>query len=488
MKKIIYVMLGIMAIVVIACQNDPIFPDPGFEIGDQRVEVRRDTADAYTIKTKMNVPNGVKSIELLEATNFSVINTIHNYDGQKYFDFSYPVDLRSFDQDTVLNYIIKVTDKDLRSFNQGIRISVKRKSYPEIKLVGGTNLAVVAPSYYVKGLVSCGLNTISSIKIAFEGTEQYSYTPPTPVKELPLKKIVLLGNLLPNRDYHITIIIKDDKGQESTTTITVRKGSELKKPRRIVYRNYNNTIVNMDLTYDQTTGNMTRLDYIFTNGSGTTYRHDFTYNSLNMVSKMVYTNITSAGTISDLRVFYNYVAGTKKVFNIENQRVTYSSGTATEYAKTIEYKTFTYNANNAVQSFVKAQTVSQIYYSDPFGLGEQIFGEYWQSTSYQVSLDKNRQHRVDYDPILIPTFIEGFPPFAEGNSVLFPIFNDLLWSKYVMTSTVHTSLLYTSTLTYLDEPTYTYETDNEGTLTSITKIYKGGNAKGKTETYTFIYD
>lgn len=487
MKKIIYTIgLGVLAMFLLhACQQDPVFPDPGFEIGDQRVEVRRDTADYYKIKMKMNVPNGVKVIEILNATNFKLIDQVHSYDGQKSFDFIYQIDLRSFDKDTVLNYIVKVTDNDMRSFNQGIRISVRRKSFPEIFLVGGTNLAVAAPSYYVKGLVSCGLNNISSIKILYEGKEQYSFTATTAIKEMPLKKIVLLGNMQPGVNYKIDIIISDDKGQQSTTTITVRKGGEIKKPRRIIYRRIDSSIINMDFTYNPA-GNITALDYVF--ASGTIYRHEFQYNALNMVEKLTYLYYNLGVFTTKMEVFYNYVPGTKQLSTIEKKTTSYASGVVTEYPKTVDYKNFVYGANNTVTSFFKTQMVNNIRYSDPFGLGEQVFGEYWQTMSYQVTDGLRRQHRSEYDPILMPTYIEGFPPFAEGGGSLLPIFNDFLWSKYVMISTVNTSPLYTST--YLEQPSYTYETDNEGILSSITKTFKGGQSGtlGKSETYTFIYD
>lgn len=171
--------VGILGMIFFqACQNDPVFPDPGFEIGDQRVEVRRDTADFYNINIDMNVPNGVELIELLNAVDFNVEDEIHDYDGKRKFNFNYSIDLRSFEEDTVLNYIIKVTDKDKRSFNQGIRIQVRRKSFPEILLVGGTDLAVAAPAYVVKGIVSTGLNAIQSVQILYEGNEQFYYEPP----------------------------------------------------------------------------------------------------------------------------------------------------------------------------------------------------------------------------------------------------------------------------------------------------------------------
>lgn len=76
-KTITYtIILGLSFLLLLqSCQEDPSFPDPGFEIGDQRVEVRRDTADYYDIKMKMDVPNQVKEILLLDALDYSLLET-----------------------------------------------------------------------------------------------------------------------------------------------------------------------------------------------------------------------------------------------------------------------------------------------------------------------------------------------------------------------------------------------------------------------------
>ena len=134
MKYIYSAVLGLLGLAMFqACQSDPVFPDPGFEIGDQRVEVRRDTADYYDISFKMNVPNGVDHIDLLDATDYTLLDEIDEFNGKTNFDFNYRVDLTEFEKDTVLNYIIKVVDKDARSTNRGIRIDVKGFSFPEIR-------------------------------------------------------------------------------------------------------------------------------------------------------------------------------------------------------------------------------------------------------------------------------------------------------------------------------------------------------------------
>ena len=61
-KNIIYILFAVVfaGMIFQSCQDDPRFPDPGFEIEDQRIEIRRDTADFYDIKMKMKVPNGVQ--------------------------------------------------------------------------------------------------------------------------------------------------------------------------------------------------------------------------------------------------------------------------------------------------------------------------------------------------------------------------------------------------------------------------------------------
>ncbi len=239
-KKFLYILfIGIVgALSFQSCQDDPAFPDPGFEIGDQRVEVRRDTADYYDITMAMEVPNGVKVINLINAVDYTVLEEINEYNGKKNFTFTYRVDLTEFENDTILNYIVKVVDNDSRSFNQGIRISVKRMSYPEIKLVGGTSLAVAAPAYIVKGIVSTGLIPLKSVSVQFAGEEQYHFEAvDTTIYQMALKQVVFLGEMVAGMEYVIDIVIADETDQVSTTQITLRKTDVIKHPYRIYYNN-----------------------------------------------------------------------------------------------------------------------------------------------------------------------------------------------------------------------------------------------------------
>lgn len=305
---------------------------------------------------------------------------------------------------------------------------------------------------------------------------------------MPLKELVFLGNLEPGKNYRIDIVINDRNSQKSTTTINLHKTTEIKRPLRINYTNKSGILVKMKLYYDEATGNMTALDYKF--ASGVNYYHEFSYNDMGLVDTLTYRSYASDGTFtSEKKAYYNFIPGTDMLNSIETQSFTYENGEIVgEGSKNTDYQNFVYDERGAIVSFYKTQTVTDIYYSDPFNLGEIVFGEYWQSMSYQASSLLKRQHREDYDPVLIPTYIEGFSPIAVVNPTTQDIFNDLFWHKYMMTKTVPTSDAYTGT--YLRQPSFNYETDNEGNITKITKIFLDGgySYEGLSETYNFFYE
>lgn len=494
-KNLLYTfLLGAFGLLMFqACEEDPVFPDPGFEITEQRVEVRRDTADYYNINMAMKVPNKVNQIVLLDGLDYNELETITEYNGQTNFDFTYVVDLTSILEDTVLNYIIKVVDEDGRSFNRGIRISVKRFSFPEIKLVGGNNIAVAAPAYSLKGTVSTGLNNIQSISVVFGGVEYYNFqaSPGEELKELDINALVFLGNLDPNQSYPIEISISDDAGQESTTIVNVRKSSIISKPSKILYTNTSGTQTEITPTYDDN-GNMITFAIHFANTTGATYHAAFEHNELGMVSKYTYTSFDSEGGFDRRTVFtFNYIVGTKQLIDVDSQIFQYdeAGNITSESDITKEASEFVYEGNTTkVLSFRRSSTCSDIYYSDPFGLGEDIYGEYFQVNSYMGSNTVRRQHRVDYDPVLVPTYMEGLPPFTDVvNSVMFTVFQDILFNKYMMTKTVNTDPSYNGS--YLTKPSYTYETDEQGRITLITAINTEGTFQtlGKTRSYAFLY-
>ncbi|MEH0157701.1 hypothetical protein V6R21_26670 [Limibacter armeniacum] len=494
MKKILIntLLLSLFGLLFLqSCQQDPVFPDPGFEIGDQRVEIRRDTADYYDISMAMEVPNKVAKIEVLNALDYTTIEGLDDYNGQTDFQFSYRIDLTPFEQDTVLNYIVKVTDQDSRSFNQGVRLDVKRKSFPEIKLIGGTNIAVAAPAYIVKGLVSTGLNGIQTVKVSFEGEDQFVFeaTADTTLYEMSLQEQLFLGNLESGVNYSINIFIKDSKGQESNTLIAVRKSDFVKKPTEVRYVNSSGALIKLGFEYNEY-NNITVMDYIFTGGTtasniGKNYRSEFYYNDQQLVDTLKYRTIAADGTFDRASyLVYHYQAGTALLDSITSFDVDYVDGEAMPAGESeIEADGFVYDETGKLLSFVISRgTVSEVNYSDPFNLGEQVFSEYWQSTSYMVNSSR-RQH-FNYDPVLMPTFMEGFPPIVWPSSTLQDIYNDLLWNKYIMSGAVTP----TSDYAYLYVPKYTYKTDNDGNVTEIIKANTNYRDYYDAQTYTFYYD
>jgi hypothetical protein len=489
--KYIYSLLSALLVVFLfaACEKEPSFPDPGFEIGDQRIEVRRDTADVYNIEMRMEVPNGVQTIQLLNAADYTVLENIEEYNGKTKFDFVYPVDLTPFEQDTVLNYIIKVIDNDMRSTNRGIRIDVKGFSFPEILLIGGKDVAVAAPAYVVKGIVSTGLNEINSVALRYKDEIVYSYNAidnDTVLFEMSLKETVLLGLPDENNDYSpILIEIEDSKGQSSTTTINLRKTTEIKLADRIIYKDKSGNINNIKFHYDDQK-RISGFDYVFSSG---TYSHfAFQYNDLGVVDLLEKTHYTVDGVKnSGIKYYYNYKPGTEQLESVEEQYLNYEGGEFIgEDPKEVLSDAFTYDETTGnVLSFYTSSLVSDIYYSDPFGLGEQIFGEYWQSSSYMTKAER-RQHRSEYEPVLMPTYVKGFQPYAYVGSVLNVVFNDLFWHKYLPLKTVYTNDDYA----YLNQPSYKYETDKDGNLTTIVKNfteYSYGYIS-RTCSYTIFYE
>ena len=336
--------------------------------------------------------------------------------------------------------------------------------------------------------MSTGLNSLKSVKIIYNDTEQFSYYPAdddTVIYEMPLKQMVLLGQMELGVQYPVDIVIEDEAGQSSTTTLKIHKTDEVKHPDHILFKNTSGSNIKIQFHYNESTGMVDVMDYIFS--SGTNYQTLFRYNELEMVDTLIYRSLDSEGLFdNETRTYFNYVEGTAELFSIEEQKFDYDTegNIIGEYEKDVLMSNFVY-IEGAVSSFFKGSSmVSDVNYIDPFLAGEVIFNEYWQSSSYITNPDR-RQFREDFAPSIMPTYMEGFPPFAVENSVRLNIFNDILWHKYIYTKTVGSS-----DYSYLRLPAFTYETDESGNITKFVKTFTAGawNYEGKSETYTFFYD
>ncbi|MBD0824239.1 hypothetical protein [Aestuariibaculum marinum] len=490
-KNLLYtVLIGIFGLLMFqACQDDPTFPDPGFEISDQRVEVRRDTADYYNVHMRMTVPNKVKEILVLDGLDYNLVETITEYNGETNFDFDYVVDLTEITEETVLNYIIKVTDEDGRSFNRGIRIVVQPFSFPTIDLIGGNNVAIVAPAYNVKGDINTGLNTIALVQVIYNDQVSYEYQPNQgeELNEMSLKALVLMGELEVGQEYPIEIFIRDSEGQESTTVVTITKTDVLKKPTRINYINRTGTIWYIIPTYDAD-GNIIQIDY-HTPSKSTWNIWEFTYNDMGMVETIVQNPLYSDGSPRDYKnfTFINYVPASSQISSVQSRSNDYDEDGNLVSEGDLDDERFdiVYNASNEIESFGYSRySVDEVVYQDPFGLGESVFSMWWQSESYMRASDR-RQKVKAFDPVLMPTFMEGFPPICNHIS-LDDVANDILWYKYVPTTVVSTDDE-ENPYQYLNLPKFTYETDEDGNVIELVKTFTGYR-EGDVETYLFFYD
>ncbi len=470
-----------------ACQDDPVFPDPGFELEDQDVAVRRDTADIYRVSMEMDVPNGVDYIEVLNATNYELVETVDLYDGQKNFIFNYDIDLTAFENDTVLYYIFKVMDNDSRSTNRGFTLSVKGFSFPEIKLVGGTSLNVVVPVYQLQGIVSTGLNELASVQVNYKGEEQFLYEPAadTAIYEYILSEVIGFGTLVQGEAYDMDILIKDRKGQSSTTTITVRKSDGLKLPVKVNLYNYAGINSYLEFEYDDN-NRVVNIDYTWETGSFRTYH--LSYNDLGVVDTMRLVNANSDESgYNHYSMIYNYKENTTQLDHIVKREIIYYNNGTVEIKTDDEVESydFQYNEDGVLTSFVgKSQTI-YMDFADPFGTGESVFFEYWANYNYYAINDKYRQHRTGFQPIYMPTYIDGLPPFFTLYRTDIKLFCTLLYNKYIFTGTEASSDDYSGT--GLEEPNFTYETDADGNLLSLTENFIKFGWQTNTNVYTFSY-
>ncbi len=493
MMKIKYLIniAALLILVLWSCQKDPEFPDPGFELEDQEVEVRRDTADVYSVQMQMEVPNGVENIEILNATNYELIETIEAYDGKKNFVFNYDIDLTPFETDTVLYYIFKVNDKDNRTTNRGFTLSVKQFSFPEIRLVGGTSLNVVVPIYQLKGLVSTGLNELESVQVLFKGDEVFYYAPDASSAEYEyiLSKTIGFGTLVEGEEYNLDIIIKDRKGQSSTITVTVRKSDVLKLPATInVYNSYRNTTDVITISYDDNK-RIHQMEHYF-GYSGLIQEYFLVYNDMGMVDTITRKARYDSDYYQEYGYdYYNqifkYKEGTTQLDQILRYNYFVSDDGSVEITKDneIESQDFQYDENGVLVSYYGKSATYQANYVDPFETGEKIFAEYWEYDYYKV-VEKNREYRTTFEPVYMPSYIEGLPPYTSVTSVR-EVFCDLFLTKYVVTSTEATSDEYDGT--YLEEPSYTYETDADGNVTTITRNFLYNGWDTRYFVYTFNY-
>jgi len=495
-------LFGVLALA--ACKQDYEFPDPGFDIPNRDVELRLDTIDTYHVEIDMKVPNGLNNIEVLNGYNYDLIEEVNDYSGQTEFLFEYDIDLTSIEQDTILNYIFRVVDKEGRSFNKGLKLTVKQKSAPTIQLVGGDNVALALPAYLAKALVTTGLAPMESITISFEGNEVKTITFPadTAVYEYTLKEQVIVGQLNADQDYKLEITVTD-RGIDFTTAdgghitrealssakeITLTKGSGEKvipkmivynstydnsPVRLLIYANADSRIDSMALQYYSTF----RRDYLDPRGAMV-----FSYNDMNMVDTLKFTYHTSTTTAK--KKVFTYQEGTTQLEKIESWPIDATPETVQPSDITIEASNFSYNELNQPVSYFyepSSYMVNDLRYTDPFGLGESIGIEYYEGNNNIESQAADRSYYDSFAPVYTPIYMPGLPPTFkfEGGTTIGNMINLLCYNPYLALEVKD------SAGEIVRE--YTFTTNDDGYLGQVSwnELYRGYDTN---YSYTVVYE
>ncbi|MFR5658443.1 MAG: hypothetical protein ACLUDU_10935, partial [Butyricimonas faecihominis] len=252
MKKNIFYLL-LLVIGAWACLDEPEFPDPGLDATKSSIDtVRRDTIDTYWIAMNITAPNGIERIQVLNGRNYQVIEEFSSeYRGQKDVQFEYPVDLTSINVDTTLQYIVKVVDQRMRSYNKGFTLHVRKFSSPDIKVVGGADMmGLVSPVFELKALFETGLKPMASYRVllgnevidenVFSDTLVYQYA----------YKRMIDTKMDWGKDYTIRIELKDNEGTLGVKEMKLRL-IEMKRPFKIAKSTEKGVSFEMELFYDE---------------------------------------------------------------------------------------------------------------------------------------------------------------------------------------------------------------------------------------------
>ena len=432
MKKIISIFFVLIGMAW-ACSDEPTFPDPGLDATRTSIDtVRRDTIDHYLISMDISAPNGVEKIQVLNGRDYSVIEEFSDgYYGQTELTFVYDVDLREIVTDTTLLYIVKVIDQDMRSYNKGFTLCVKKFSSPDITIVGGADvLGLVSSVFELKALFETGLNTIAGYRVLFEGNvvDEGNFSD-TLVHEYKYKQ-VLSEEMEKEREYLLEIELTDDKGTVGRQEMKLRL-VDMKRPVKVTVSTASGLNREIEFCYSQED----RLDSMFytiyqrvlVDGYYQTrevrYRYDFHYSEEGMVSDWAYTDLES-GEETDNCV-YTYLSGTQRVKTIDTKE---------GYSKAIDVQEW--YGHGGVKSFYEgtsALLVDNIHYTPEISGDGAVFSEYVSSTNRG---DTYRQHAENMSAILIPTYFPELPPIMLGSIDRF--WQDLFFYKYVFANTVYT--------------------------------------------------
>ena len=474
MRKILFAL--VFWCILWACGDDPAFPDPGLDNTRTSVDtVRVDTIERYLISMRVQAPNGVENIQVLNGRNYEVVEEFPDlYDGQTDFVFEYSIDLTHITVDTTLHYVVKVLDKDMRSYNKGFTLRVLKHSSPDIIFVGNTSdtWGLVSPVFEIKALFETGLNTIKSYKVYFEEEVVDEATFEDAIHEFKYKHLFNLEMYM-GREYEMRFELTDDKGTVGVKELTLVL-VEAQRPVKVTVSTPDYS-PKAELMFYYNPENDDLLDSIvYTNyrkvmeGSllvlkGYYARHDFSYTQEGMVSQVAY-----ASEDGNRLMEYSYIPGTTQLEGIHN--VTYPDN---------DISVKDYYADGNVKSYIAGTTllVDNIHYVDDINGEKQIFAEYWDGTF--DPLESERLCCMEVTSIQIPTYFPALPPFWGDSKMEY--LDELLFYKYVFAKVVNAE-------TGEEESQLTCETDERGQIKRLRRSSKDLLGRETYTEYVFTYE
>lgn len=457
--KIIWIFL-LMSVFWGACDDEPEFPDPKFDSSvTGEYTVRRDTADVFYLSCRMDVPNGIDYIEVLDVMdNYKVLERLEQYRGMTRLEFRYAVDLVPFERDTLLGYVVKIYDVKQRTYNKAFQVEVKKRSVPEIHFTNGENVSALLPFIAVQASFSTGMVPIRSIVVKLDGHVKRTIEPERDTCDYVLSNLILQG-LSEMRPYVLELVLEDVRGRQAVAKQNVYRISEIEKPVKILVAGSMEGEIVLD--YDEE-GRLQGIELL------EQFRMKLVYNEAG--DRIVRIEEEEYGNYSD-RIDYDFEYDEAGLLVSAKE-----TGYPSAMASAIQYENDA--RNKRLKQFVSgAALLENIAYEEGFVSGEYIYSEEWPTTIRNV-YSGIRLRMTGYHPVLLPTYLEELP-YPLMRVMRWPqLFHDLFLTQYVHTKTV--SYLNEYEVKYF----YTYSMDDKGRLSEWQRLYTDGN---RTDYYKFIY-
>ena len=448
-----------------ACSDEPEFPDPGLDTTRTSIDtVRRDTIDTYRISMNISAPNGVEKIEVLNGRNYSVIQEFTDeYRGKKEFTFDYDVDLREIVNDTTLLYIVKVIDRNMRSYNKGFTLNVKKFSSPDIKIAGGTDvLGLVSSVFQLKVQFETGLNTIDSYQILFEDEviDEGSF-PDTLIHEYKYKQVVDV-EMEKNQEYDLRVKLVDNKGTVGEKTMKLRL-VEMKRPAKVTVVRTGSMNREYELFYDE---EKDRLDSMlctwYTSAKDRLYKFEYTEDG--KMSGWNYRELDNLVTNYDFVYTYDDLGRLKTMdFRAGNPS---SAIDVTDWYDHGGVKSFYYGTTST--------PAENVHYTPEIKGDGVVFSELWVNSN-RANKDL-RQHCEDMTAVLIPTYFPELPNVTITVSYPDEPMRELFFYKYIFEKAIYTYKAGNATTSLVS-----YTTDSTGRLVTLRRSTV--NASGAVTAY-----